>query len=140
MRSHSRFGLYFYSNLYERASRVPRDVKKTDFFLQLKWLSFCTKIAPKRHKLQKIIKIEQKCQKNPCFLRVFQIFFNLGAILVHQTSNGVFNGPWLIFWNPWDPWWRIHIEGIKILVCFFRFLIGLVVPPTTFFQTIQYKD
>ena len=29
--------------------------------------------------------------KKTCFLRLFQIFFNLGAILAHQTSNVVQN-------------------------------------------------
>ena len=57
--------------------------------------------------------------KNSCFLRVFQIFFNLGAILVHQTSNDVFSGPWCIFWHPRDPWGQIHIEYIKVLVFVF---------------------
>jgi hypothetical protein len=54
--------------------------------------------------------------KKTCFLRVFQIFFNLGAILAHQISNGVFSGPWRIFGHPRDPWGRIHIEYIKVLV------------------------
>jgi hypothetical protein len=31
--SHSRFGHYFYSNLYGRAPRGPRGVKKSEFFL-----------------------------------------------------------------------------------------------------------
>ena len=61
--SHRRFGHYFYSNLYGRAPRDPRCVKKSDFFLQMKLLSSCAKIAPKRHKLQKIIKIEKKYVK-----------------------------------------------------------------------------
>ena len=57
--SHSRFGKYFCSNLYGRTPRGPRGVKKPDFFLQIKLLSFCARIAPKRHKLRKIIKIEK---------------------------------------------------------------------------------
>ena len=60
----SRFGHYFCSNLYGCAPRGPRGVKKSDFFLQIKLLSSCVKIAPKSHKLQKIVKIEKKkCQK-----------------------------------------------------------------------------
>ena len=106
----------FYSNLYGHAHRGPRSVKKSEFFLQIKPLSFWAKIAPKRHKLWKIIKIEKK----NCFLRVFQIFFNLGALLVHQTSNGMFSGPWRIFWHPRDPWGRIHIDCIKVLVIVFN--------------------
>ena len=55
--------------------------KITFFFSQMKLFSLCAKIAPKRHKLQKTMKIEEKMSKKPCFLRLFQIFFNLGAIL-----------------------------------------------------------
>ena len=105
--------------IYGSAPRGPWGVKKSDFFLQIKMLSFCAKIAPKRHKLRKIIKIEKKCQKNLVFYRVFWIFFNLEAILAHQTSNGMFSVPWLIFWHPRDPWGRIHIEYIKVLVFVF---------------------
>ena len=35
-------------------------VKKSDFFSHKKLLSFCANIAPKKHKLQKTIKIEKK--------------------------------------------------------------------------------
>ena len=45
--------------------------KNQKFFLQIKLLSSCAKIAPKRHKLQKIVKIEEKMKKKPCFLRLF---------------------------------------------------------------------
>ena len=55
------------------------------------------KIAPKRHKLKKTIRIEEKMSKNPCFLRYFQIFFSFGAILAHKTSTGMFSGSWPIF-------------------------------------------
>ena len=61
--THSRFGHYFYSNLYGRAPRDPRGVKKSDSFLQIKLLSFCAKIAPKRHKLRK----SSKWKKNGKF-------------------------------------------------------------------------
>ena len=43
--------------------------------------------------------------KNPCFLRHFRIFFNLGAILAHQTSNGMFS-------RSWHPWGRINSGDI----------------------------
>jgi hypothetical protein len=35
-------------------------------------MSSCAKIAPKRHKLQKIVKIEKKMSKNPVFLEIFE--------------------------------------------------------------------
>ena len=47
-------------------------VSKNQIFLQIKLLSFCTRIAPKRHKLQKIIKIGEKFQKTPVFLDLFE--------------------------------------------------------------------
>merc|ERR1711894_186429 len=71
--------------------------KITFFFSQMKVFSFCAKIAPKRHKLKKPIKIEEKMSKKPCFLRYFHIFFNFGAILAHLTSTGMFSRSWRIF-------------------------------------------
>ena len=43
-------------------------------------------------------------------LTVFRSLCLSGAILAHQTSNGMFSGSWRIFWHPWDPWGRIHID------------------------------
>ena len=97
--------------------------KITFYFLQMKLFSFCAKIAPKRHKLQKPSKLMKKCQKNPCFLRLFQIFFNLGAILAHRTSNGVFSGSWHIFWHPWHPWGCINSGDISFLIFVFDFSV-----------------
>ena len=118
--SHSRFGHYFCSNLYERA---PRGVKKLDFFLQIKLLSFCARIAPKRHKLWKIVKIEKKMSKKPCLFKNFWIIFDLGAILVHQTSNGMFSRSWRIFWHPWHPWGRVNSGDISFLEFVFDFSV-----------------
>ena len=39
---------------------VPGVSKNQNFFSQIKLLSFCANIAPKKHKLQKTIKIEKK--------------------------------------------------------------------------------
>ena len=46
---------------------APPEVSKNQI-LKMKLFSFCAKIAPKRHKLQKSSKLKKKCQKNPCFL------------------------------------------------------------------------
>jgi hypothetical protein len=89
--------------------------KITFYFLQMKLFSFCAKIAPKRHKLQKTSKLKKKGQKKPCFLRHFQIFFNLRAILAHQTSTCMFSGSWRIFWHPWDLWGRINSGDTRVL-------------------------
>jgi hypothetical protein len=51
---------------------VPGVSKNQIFFLQIKLLSFCAKIAQKRHKLLKIVKIEKKYQKNLVFLEHFE--------------------------------------------------------------------
>ena len=113
------YGLKKHSLHYWHTPRSPMSVKKSDFFLQIKVLSSCAKIAPKRHKLQKSSKLKKKMSKKTCFLRHFRIFFNLGAILAHQTSNGMFSGSWRILWHPWGPWGRIHIENIKVLAFVF---------------------
>ena len=56
-----------------RGPKGPRGVKKSDFFLQIKLLSSCSKIDPKRQKLQKSVKIEKKkSQKTLFFLYLFK--------------------------------------------------------------------
>ena len=88
--------------------------KITFFFLKMKLFSFCAKIAPKRHNFKKHQNWRKKVKK-PCLLRLFQIFFKLGAILAHQTSTGMFTGSWSIFWHPWDPWGRINSGDTRVL-------------------------
>ena len=87
------------SPLLIRSQRSQGCQKIRFFFLQMKMFSFCAKIAPRRHKLQKTIKIEEKMLNKPCFLGLFWIFLNLGAILAQQTSTGMFSGSWGIFWH-----------------------------------------
>jgi hypothetical protein len=48
---------------------VPGVSKNHNFFLKIKLLSFCARIAPKRNKL---VKIEKKCQKYLVFLEYFE--------------------------------------------------------------------
>ena len=92
------FGHYFCSNLYGRAPGVPGVSKNQIFFLQMNLLSFfALRLPQKGTNFEKSSKLKKNCQKNPCFPRVFQIFFNLGAILVHQMSNGMFSRSWRIF-------------------------------------------
>ena len=57
---------------------VPGVSKNHIFFSQMKVFSFCAKIAPKRHKLKKTIKIEEKMSKNPVFLDIFKYSSILG--------------------------------------------------------------
>ena len=87
--------LFLFKSIWIRPQGSQGCQKIRFFFSQMKVFSFCAKIASKRHKLQKTIKIEETMSKNPCFLRLFQIFFNLGAILANQTSTGIFSGSWL---------------------------------------------
>ena len=51
---------------------VPGVSKNQNFFLQIKLLSSCAKIDPKRQKLRKSVKIEKKLSKNPVFLYLFE--------------------------------------------------------------------
>jgi hypothetical protein len=52
--------------------------KITFFFSQTKVFSFCAKIASKRHKLKKPIKIEEK-MSNYMFSNILQFWGNLSA-------------------------------------------------------------
>jgi hypothetical protein len=51
---------------------VPGVSKNQKFFLQIKLLSFCARIASKTHKLRKIVKMSKKCQKKLVFLEYFE--------------------------------------------------------------------
>ena len=113
--SHSRFGHNFCSNLYGCAPRGPRGVKKSEFFLQIKLLSFCARIAPKRQKLRKIVKIEKKCQKT-LFSQSISNILQFGGNISTPNLN------WRVQWtlaHLLTPQGRIHIEYIKILVFVF---------------------
>ena len=125
--------LFLFKSIWIRPQGSQGCQKIRIFFSQRKLLSFCANIAPKKHKLQKTIKIEKNVKKTPCFLRLFCIFFILGTILAHQTSNIVFSEPWPTFWHPRDPWGRIHIEYIKVLV--FVFTISECWRPLQLFST-----
>ena len=48
--------------------------KNQNFFLQIKQLSFCSKIAPKRHKLRKLSKLKKNVKKTLFFLDFFEYF------------------------------------------------------------------
>ena len=134
--AHWLFGLQKHSFHYWRAPRGPRVSKNQIFFLQMKMFSFCAKIAPRRHKLQKTIKIEEKMSNKPCFLGLFWIFLNLGAILAQQTSTGMFSGSWRIFWYPWDLWERINSGDTRVLRFVLIFFVT-VAPPGGFFTFMK---
>ena len=74
--------------------------------------------------------------KKPCFLRLFWIFFKLGAILAHQTSYCMFSGSWGIFWHPWDPWGRINSGDTRVLRFVFDFF-ACQRPLADFFHSSQ---
>ena len=74
--------------------------------------------------------------KKPCFLRLFWIFFKLGAILAHKTSCCMFSGSWRIFWHPWDPWGRINSGDTRVLRFVFDFF-ACQRPLADFFHSSQ---
>ena len=90
---------------------VP-SVNKTHFFYKWKCFPFALRL-PLEDTNFKNHQIEEKT----CFLRLFQIFFNLRAILAHQTSTGLLGGSWRI----WDPWGRINSGDARVLG-----LVGLI--------------
>ena len=79
-------------------------------------VSWSAKIQPKLKKLWKTVKIEQKLSKKPCFLKVFQILFNLGRILEVKLTQGIFSLVFQIFWHPCYPWVSVNSE-LPILLC-----------------------
>ena len=54
-------------------------------------MSWSAKILQKLKNLLKIVKIEQKLSKKPCFLKIFQILLNLDWILALQLTKVVFS-------------------------------------------------
>ena len=41
--------------------------------------------------------------------------------LPQKGTNCKNSGSWRIFWHPWGPWGRIHLENFKVLVFVFKF-------------------
>jgi hypothetical protein len=117
------YGLKNHSLHYWCAPRGPRGVKKSEFFFYKKncW-AFVLKLPQKGTNFENCQKWK-KMSKKPCFLRLFWIFFNLGAILAHQTTNGVFSGSWRIFRHPWHPWGRTNSGDISFLIFVFVFSV-----------------
>ena len=68
---HSRFGHYFCINLYGRAPRGPRGVKKSEFFFTNKTVEFLRQNCPKKAQTSKNHQNWKKRSKNTCFLRLF---------------------------------------------------------------------
>ena len=69
----------------------------------MKVFSFCAKIAPKRHKLKKTIKIEKKCQKNPVFLDIFEYSSILGQSQRTKPQLACLVDPGACFDTPGTP-------------------------------------
>ena len=85
-------------------------------------VSWSAKIQPKLKKLWKTI--AQKLSEKPCFLKVFQILFNLSWILALQLTKVVFSLVFRIFWHPWHPWGCVNSGDIIVL----RFVFDIFVP------------
>ena len=64
--------LFLFKSIWTRYQGSQGCQKIHRNMLQIKVLNFCARIAPKRHKLRKIIKIEKKCQKKNVFLEYFE--------------------------------------------------------------------
>ena len=59
--------LFLFKSIWIRPQGFQGCQKIRIFFSQIKLLSFCADIAPKKHKLKKTIKIEKKCKKKLVF-------------------------------------------------------------------------
>ena len=61
--AHSKFGHYFCSNLYGRAPRGPRGVKKSEFFLQKNVEFFPLELPQKGTNFKKLSKLKTNVKK-----------------------------------------------------------------------------
>ena len=63
--------LFLFKSIWIRPQGSQGCQKIRFFFSQMKLFSFCAKIAPKRHKLQKSSKLKKRCQKKTLFSLTF---------------------------------------------------------------------
>ena len=87
-------------------------------------VSWSAKIQPKIEETVKNRQNWKKVSKKACFLKVFQILFNLGWILVFN-SPVVFSLVFQIFWHPWHPWGMSIVENSFLKDLFLIFLLKL---------------
>ena len=81
--------IYFTLQLTPQGYRGCQKIRMTKVeSILVRWRA---KIQPKLRKLCKTIKIEQTFSKEACFLKGFQITFNLGCILAIQVTKVVFS-------------------------------------------------
>ena len=116
---------------------VPGVSKNQIFFLQIKLLSFCARIAPKRHKLRKIVKIEKKCQKNLVFLEYFKYSSIWGQYQRTKPQMACLVDPGASFDTPGTPGGGSIQNISRFQYLFLIFLSGGA--PYNFFQLIQNK-
>ena len=71
---------------------------------------WCANIAPKMKKIQNTLRKQGFFYIFFSILMVFQSLCLFGAILAQKLNSFICEKKILIFWHPWDPWGRIHID------------------------------
>ena len=71
---------------------------------------WCANIAPKMKKIQNNLRKQGFFLHFIPILMVFWSLCFLGAILAQKLNSFICEKKILIFWHPWDPWGRIHID------------------------------
>ena len=129
--------LFLFKSIWTRSQGSQGCQKIRFFFLQIKLLSFCARIAPKTHKLRKIVKIEKKCQKNLVFLEYFEYSSIWGQYQRAKPQMACLVDPGASFDNPGTPGGGSIQNISRFQYLFLIFLSGGA--PYNFFQLIQNK-
>ena len=129
--------LFLFKSIWIRPQGSQGCQKIRFFFSQIKLFSFCAKIAPKRHKLQKSSKLKKKCQKTLVFFDFFESSSFWGLYQRAKPQIACLVDPGAPFDTPGTPG-AGSIQNIsRFQYLFLIFLSGGA--PYNFFQLIQNK-
>ena len=71
---------------------------------------WCANIPPKLKNIQNTLRKQGFFWHFFSILMIFRSLCLLGAILMQKLNSLICKKKNLIFWHPWDPWERVHID------------------------------
>ena len=72
--------------------------------------AWCANIAPKLKNIQNTLRKQVFFWHFFSILMIFRSFSLFRAILAQKLNSFICEKKILIFWHPWDPWERVHID------------------------------